>query len=316
MSVKTGILFAGQGAQFVGMGRDLAADFPACRDLFAKANEVLGYDLTKLCFEGPETELVKSRHCQPAIFAVSMACCRAFHPPAPAAVAGLSLGEWSALCFAEAVSFEDGLRILAARGRFMQEACEEREGAMLSVIGLDGVAIAKIAADAGVEIANLNSPEQTVLSGSKAGIQQAEKLAGAAGAKRAIVLNVAGAYHSSFMSAAAGKLDQFLKSVVIQPPRVPVVSNVTGLPHGTPDEIKRAMVRQVTSSVQWVASVQWLQQQGVQRYIECGPGRVLSGLVKRIQAGAELLNVQDCPSLAKTSAALAPKADAAHNPTA
>ena len=308
MIPKTGILFAGQGAQFVGMGRDLAEAFPACRDLFAKANEVLGYDLARLCFEGPETELVKSLHCQPAIFAVSLACCRALNPPTPAAVAGLSLGEWSALCLAEAVSFEDGLRILAARGRFMQESCEEHAGAMLSVIGLGGEALAKIAADTGVEIANLNSPEQTVLSGPKAGIQQAEKLAGEAGAKRVILLNVAGAYHSSLMAAAAGKLEQFLQSVVIHPPRVPVVSNVTGLPHGTPEEIKRAMVRQVTSAVQWLASVQWFQQQGFQRYIECGPGRVLSGLVKRIQAGAELLNIQDCPSLAKTLAALAPNA--------
>ncbi len=305
MFPKTGLLFAGQGAQFVGMGRDLAGALPAVRSLFAQANAALGYDLARLCFEGPEAELVKSQHCQPAIFTVSLACCRALDLRAPAAAAGLSLGEWSALCLAEAVSFEDGLRILAARGQFMQEACEARAGAMLSVIGLGGEALAGIAADAGVEIANLNSPEQTVLSGPRAGIQQAEKLAGAAGARRVTLLNVAGAYHSSLMAPAAGKLEQFLRTVAIRPPRIPVVSNVTGRPHGPPEEIKRAMVRQVTSPVQWVASVQWLQQEGVRRYLECGPGRVLSGLVKRIHAGAELLNVQDCASLAKAKAALA-----------
>ena len=304
----TGLLFAGQGAQFIGMGRDLAEAFPECREVFTQANAVLGYDLARLCFEGPENELVKSHHCQPAIFTVGIACYRALCRQQPVPVievaAGLSLGEWSALCMAEAVSFEDGLRVLAARGRFMQEACEEREGAMLSIIGLPVESLRKIADIAGVEVANLNSPGQTVLSGSKTGIQQAEKMAGAAGAKRVVMLNVAGAYHSSFMASAAKRLEQFLQSVPIHSPRIPVISNVTGRPHGAPEDIKREMVRQVTSSVQWVSSIQWMQQQGIQRYIECGPGRVLSGLVKRIHAGAVLLNVQDRSSLDKTLAAL------------
>ncbi|MBU4201060.1 MAG: ACP S-malonyltransferase [Verrucomicrobia bacterium] len=310
--MKTGLLFAGQGAQCVGMGRDLAEAFPECREAFTRANEVLGYDLAKLCFEGPESELVKSHHCQPAIFVVSMVCWRALILQYPAlaveAVAGLSLGEWSALCLADAVSFEDGLRVLSARGRFMQEACEEREGAMLSVIGLNMEALQHIAANAGVEIANFNSPEQTVLSGPKADIQQAEKLAATAGAKRVVMLNVAGAYHSSLMASAAKRLEQFLQSVQVRAPRIPVMANVTGRPHGTPEDIKREMVRQVTASVQWVSSIQSMQQRGIQQYIECGPGRVLSGLVKRIHAGAILWNVQDRPSLDKTLAALAPKA--------
>ncbi|NLB60241.1 MAG: ACP S-malonyltransferase [Lentisphaerae bacterium] len=309
MTIPTGFLFAGQGAQFVGMGRDLAAALPECRALFTRANEVLGYDLAALCFEGPESELLKSQHCQPAIFVGSLACHLALQlrgaAPHPAAVAGLSLGEWTALCLAGAISFEDGLRVLAARGRFMQEACEQNAGAMLSVIGLPLAALEPLAAAAGVTIANLNSPEQTVLSGTGPAIEQAQQLAAAAGAKRVVRLNVAGAYHSPLMAAAAERLEGVLQTVPLQPLQLPVVANLTGQPHGAPEEIKTAMVRQVTSAVQWVASIQWMQQQGVQRYIEYGPGRVLSGLVKRIQAGASLLHIQDCASLDKTLAALA-----------
>ncbi|MDO9542578.1 MAG: ACP S-malonyltransferase, partial [Kiritimatiellia bacterium] len=177
---------------------------------------------------------------------------------------------------------------------------EERAGAMLSVIGLEAEKLKAIAVQAGVEIANYNSPEQTVLSGARAGIQAAEKLVKEAGAKRAIMLNVAGAYHSSLMASAAKRLEAFIRDFSIRPPSLPVISNVTGQPHGAPDEIRRQMVRQVTSPVRWIDCVQTLQGQGVTRYIECGPGRVLSGLVKRIHPGAELNNVQDCPSLTKT----------------
>ncbi|MCX6993653.1 MAG: ACP S-malonyltransferase [Kiritimatiellaeota bacterium] len=300
------LLFAGQGAQTVGMGRDLAEAYPECMALYTRANEILGYDLAKICWEGPESELVKSNHCQPAIFVTSAVCCRALQRErktlAIQSTAGLSLGEWAALWLAEAVSFEEALRILEARGRFIQEACEERESAMLSVIGLEVTKLKAVAAAAGVEIANYNSPEQTVLSGARTGIQAAEKLVKEAGAKRAIMLNVAGAYHSSLMASAAQRLEAFIRDLPIRPPCLPVISNVTGQPHGTPDDIRRQMVLQVTSPVQWVACVQRLQQQGVMRYIECGPGRVLSGLVKRIHPEAELNNVQDCPSLTKTLA--------------
>ena len=285
------------------MGRDLAEAYPECKALYTKANEILGYDLAKICWEGPESELVKSNHCQPAIFVTSAACYLALqrgrNSLAIQATAGLSLGEWSALWLAESVAFEETLRILEARGRFIQEACEERAGAMLSVIGLAPEKIKVVASSAGVEIANYNSPEQTVLSGARAGIQMAEKLAKEAGAKRAIMLNVAGAFHSSLMASAAKRLEIFIRDLTIRPPRLAVISNVTGQPHGTPDDIRRQVVLQVTSPVQWVACVQKLQQQGVTRYIECGPGRVLSGLVKRIHPGAELHNVQDCPSLNK-----------------
>ena len=308
MKYSVAILCAGQGAQAVGMGRELAETFPECRALFAKANEVLGYDLQKIIFEGPESELVKSNHCQPAIFTATAACFQALRIQcgdlSATAAAGLSLGEWTALHLAGAVSFEDGLRVLEARGRFMQAACEENEGAMLSVIGLTADKLRTVAEKSGVEIANYNSAEQTVLSGRKPNILEAEKAAKACGAKRALALNVAGAYHSLLMKSAGEKMNTLLKNVQINPVKFPVMSNVTGRPHGSPEEIKQAMVKQVASSVKWIDCVQSLTGLGVNCCVECGPGRVLSGLVKRIQPQMQLCNVQDMPSLKAAVAVL------------
>ena len=301
MKYLTAILCAGQGAQTFGMGRDLSASFPECRALFAKANEVLGYDLQKIIFDGPETELVKSNHCQPAIFTVTAACFAALKLQcgefSAKSAAGLSLGEWTALYLAGAVSFEDGLRVLSARGRFMQEACEENEGAMLSVIGLESEKLIAVAGQCGVEIANYNTAAQTVLSGRKQNILEAEKKVKESGAKRAVLLNVAGAYHSSLMKSAGDKMNALLSGIRFNPPEFPVMSNVTGKPHGYPEEIKQAMVSQVTSSVKWIDCVQSLAELGVNCCVECGPGRVLSGLVKRIQPQMQLCNVQDGQSL-------------------
>lgn len=304
---QNGLLFPGQGAQSVGMGKDLAEAFPECKALFDHANQVLGFDLAKLCFEGPIEELTKSSNAQPAIFVTSLACYTAFRKRKPglpfAATAGLSLGEWTALHIAGVVSFEDVLKVLQARGRFMQEACEEYPGGMLSVIGLDEPALRKVCAEARIEMANLNSPEQTVLSGRKEGVEKAEGLVKQAGAKRGIRLNVAGAFHSSLMASAAKKLEQMLAGVPFSAPSMPVVSNVTGQPHGSPEDIRRLMVQQVTSSVQWVSSVRWMQGQGVKTYLECGPGKVLTGLVKRIDNAASLHNILDRSSLEGTVAA-------------
>ena len=298
------LVFAGQGAQFVGMGKDLAGAYPEIGNLFRKADEVLGYKLSKICFEGPEAELTKTSNCQPAIFLVSIACYKAFFHEAGNAVfygvAGLSLGEWSALHMAGALSFEDALRVLEARGRFMQEACEERDGGMVSVIGLPVEKVRQIALEAGVEVANLNTNEQTVLSGERAGITKAEELAKKAGASRTVVLNVAGAYHSSLMSSAASRLKECLADIEIRSTDIPVLSNATGLPHGGPDEIKLNMVKQVTSSVRWVSCVQWFKEHGVRGYLECGPGKVLSGLIKRIDKEAVLNNIQDVETLKKS----------------
>ncbi|MBN1675292.1 MAG: ACP S-malonyltransferase [Kiritimatiellae bacterium] len=305
---KSALIFAGQGAQFVGMGRDLADRYSECRALFETANAVLGYDLAAICFEGPEEELKKTNHCQPAIFVTSCACYAALRAECPEfgfeAAAGLSLGEWTALWATRALDFEDAVRILEARGRFMQEACDATEGGMLVVIGLDQQVLGEICAKAGVQIANLNSPAQTVLSGPKSGIEKAEGLAREAGAKKTVVLRVAGAYHSALMSAAATRLEQTLAGAVIRPPAAPVVANVTGRPHGAPDDIRADMVRQVTSTVQWVSGVRWCREQQIGTFVECGPGKVLSGLIKQIDKEATVYNIQDLSSLQRTAAAL------------
>jgi [acyl-carrier-protein] S-malonyltransferase len=306
--VKRAVVFSGQGAQFVGMGKDLADAFPVCRDLYRKADEVLGYSLSGICFGGPIEELTKSNRCQPAIFLASMACLHALSASKGGltwtGTAGLSLGEWTALHVAGCLNFEDTLRVLAARGQFMQEACEERAGGMVSVIGLAEDRLREVCQKAGVEIANLNSPDQTVLSGAKERIEDAARLANEAGAKKTVVLNVAGAFHSPLMASAAGKLETLLAGIAFRPAAFPVLANVTGQPHGDPAAIRREMVRQVTQSVQWVSCVQWFRQQGTTEYVECGPGRVLTGLIKRMDGAAQLHNVQDKPSLDKVAAAL------------
>lgn len=305
---KHAVVFAGQGAQFVGMGKDLAEAIPECRALFDRASATLGFDLFKLCSEGPIELLTKSDNCQPAIFVASMACYTALKGRVPglqpAGMAGLSLGEWTALHAAGALSFEDTVKILRARGQFMQEACDERQGGMVSVMGLPMAELEKICVLIGVQIANINSTEQIVLSGDKAGIAEAEKLAQAAGAKKTVPLTVAGAFHSKLMASAAAKLEALLAGVTFGRPGVPVLSNVTGQPHGEPADIKAAMVRQVTSSVRWVSDIDWLKQAGVTDYVECGPGKVLAGLIKRIDKDAASVSIQDAATLDKAVAAL------------
>ena len=298
---RRAVIFPGQGAQAVGMGKGLAEAFPECMELFRRANEVLGHDLAKICFEGPIEELTKSSRAQPAIFVVSLACYKALLATRPqtqiAAAAGLSSGEWTALNIAGVLSYDDTLRILEARGRFMQEACEERPGGMLSVIGLALDQLQKVAVETGAEIANINSPEQVVLSGPKECIQAAEKMVKDLGARMAIPLNVAGAFHSSLMVSAAIRLEQFLAGIPFAAPSMTVISNVSGGAHGSPEEIKKAMVQQVTGSVQWVSGVHWMKNQGITEYIECGPGKVLTGLIRRIDKPAVLHNIQDRPTL-------------------
>jgi [acyl-carrier-protein] S-malonyltransferase len=305
---KTALLFAGQGAQTVGMGSDLAQVSPTAKAWFDRANAALGYDLSAVCFNGPDAELTKTEHAQPGIYLVSWVCFELLKERVPSlkfeATAGLSLGEFTALTAAGALSFEDGLRVVRQRGRFMQEACEVTHGGMAAVIGLDEAPTREVCAEAGVVLANLNCPGQLVISGESEKILQAVDLAKAKGARRAIPLPVAGAYHSPLMASAQPKLQGELAKAKISSPNVPVVSNVNAQPHTTPEQISARLVEQVTSSVRWEESMRYLLAQGFTRFIELGPGTALSGFMKRINKEALMLNVADVGSLETTVKAL------------
>jgi len=305
---KTALLFAGQGAQVVGMGRDLAAAFPSAQTWFDRANATLGYDLAAICFNGPDAELTKTEHAQPGIFLVSWVAFQLLKERVPtlqfAATAGLSLGEFTALTAAGALSFEDGLRVVRQRGRFMHEACDATKGGMAAVIGLDEAPTRELCAEAGVVLANLNCPGQIVISGAEEKIAKAIELARPKGARKAIPLPVAGAYHSPLMASAQPKLLAELATANISTPAVPVISNVTAQPHGSPDQISARLVEQVTSSVRWEESMRYLLAQGFTRFIELGPGAALSGFMKRIDKHAQMLNVADVGSLETTVKAL------------
>jgi len=291
--MKRAIVFPGQGSQKAGMGKDLAEAIPACKALFDQANEILGYDLETICFEGPQEELNKSNHAQLGIFVASAAAFKAMELKQPLEydlLAGHSLGEWTALYVAGVVSFEDAIKVLKARGEFMQAACEENPGAMLAVMNLDGDVLIKLAAEAGCYVANFNSLAQTVLSGTAESIDQAEVLVKEAGAKRAIRLPVAGAFHSPLMQPAADQMDAFLAEVALAGPRIPVLSNVTADIHDA-GAIRSNMVKQITSSVQWVASIRKLAADGVEEIVEVGPGKVLAGLIKRIDNTVSVRNI-------------------------
>jgi [acyl-carrier-protein] S-malonyltransferase len=302
--IKTAFLFAGQGAQATGMGKDLAEAFPIARQCFERANSALGYDLASLCFNGPEAELTKTENAQPGIFLVSWVAFELLREQVPGlkfdGTAGLSLGEFTALAAAGAMSFEDGLRVVRERGKFMQEACEATRGGMAAIIGLDEAPTRAVCDEAGVTLANLNCPGQIVISGGTDGIARAVELAKAKGAKRAIPLQVAGAYHSPLMAGAQPKLQAELAKIKISAPAVPVISNVTAQPHAGPKEIPTRLVEQVCSSVLWENSMRYLLSQGFTRFIELGPGTVLSGFMKRIDKNVQMLNVADTASLEAT----------------
>lgn len=300
--MKRAIVFPGQGSQVVGMGRDFAEAIPECKALFDQANEILGYDLEKICFEGPQEELNKSNNAQLGIFVASAAAFKALQLKQPDLeydiLAGHSLGEWTALYVAGVVGFEDTIKILRARGEYMQAACEENPGAMLAVMNLDGDVLVKIAEEAGCHVANFNSLVQTVLSGTAESIDRAEELVQAAGAKRAIRLPVAGAFHSPLMQPAADKMGEFLAPIDFGSEQTPVLSNVTALPHGS-TSVKDDMLKQITSSVQWVSIIQWMAANGVEEIVECGPGKVLAGLIKRIDKACPVRNIGQLTDLEK-----------------
>ena len=305
---KTALLFAGQGAQEVGMGKSFYDASPLARQWFDRANATLGYDLSRICFEGPEPELTKTEHAQPGIFLVAWTAFELLKEKLPTlqfhATAGLSLGEFTALAAAGVFSFEDGLRIVRRRGQLMQTACEATQGGMAAIIGLDEATTRLVCDEAAVELANLNCPGQIVISGAAEKIAQACELAKAKGARKAIPLQVAGAYHSTLMAAARAGLAPVLDKVHFHDAKVPVISNVSGQPHGAADQIRLALVQQVTSPVRWEDSMRYLLAQGFTRFIELGPGAALSGFMKRIDKAASIHNVADIASLESTVQAL------------
>jgi [acyl-carrier-protein] S-malonyltransferase len=297
---KIAVLFPGQGAQAVGMGKDLVEAYPEARPWFDRASDTLGFDLAQVCFEGPAEELTRSDRAQPAIFVHSVVAYELLKAQSgftPVAAAGLSSGEWAALYAAGVVSFEDAIRILRVRGEAMQAACEEVKSGMVSLIGLDDDKIAEICAETGVEVANYNSPGQTVISGSAAACEKVPDLAKAKGARMAIPLPVAGAFHSSFMAPAEKIFAAFLSEIDFKTPAFPVYSNVSGLAHPDVAAIQRDMPRQITCSVRWVENVQAMAADGVEKAVECGPGKVLTGLLKRIDKSIASSNVSDLASL-------------------
>ena len=305
---KTALLFAGQGAQTLGMGRDLAEQFTTARTCADTAHDALGYDIAKICFEGPDAELSKTENAQPGIYLASwiaFQCLRANVPELRFdATAGLSLGEFTALAAAGAFGFVDGLRVVRLRGRSMQEACEVTRGGMAAIIGLEEGPTREVCAATDVELANLNCPGQLVISGETEKVQKACDLAISRGAKRALPLPVAGAFHSRLMASAQPKLAAVLATQSIRPPEVPTLSNVTGLPHGEPSQIRDRLVEQVTAPVLWESSMRYLLAAGFTRFIELGPGSALRGFMKRIATDVTVLNVSDQASLEATTKAL------------
>jgi len=303
MPKKIALLFAGQGSQSVGMGCDLAEQFSVAADLFRQADEILGRKLSEIAWSGPIEELTKTSNCQPALYVHGLACFAALREVAGdlsiEGAAGLSLGEMTAHAAADTFGFATGLKLVQRRGELMDEACAATSGAMAAMIGADENGVRALAADADVDVANINAPGQIVISGERAKVEAAIGMAKEHGIRRATLLNVAGAYHSRLMETAYQKLGAALRHVPVLPPRFPVISNVTGLEATTPIEIRRTLQDQVTSTVRWVDCVERLVDLGCDFFIELGPGGVLAGLLQRTRKGVDVTSVSDAESVRK-----------------
>jgi [acyl-carrier-protein] S-malonyltransferase len=295
------LLFSGQGAQKVGMGKDWVETSATAREMAVQADKALGYSVSHIMFEGPDEDLTMTSHCQPALYLhglMALALIRERVPNfVPVAAAGLSLGEFTAHAAAGSFSFEDGLRLVARRGEFMEQACQATEGAMAALIGGDEENVRALAAAAGVDVANLNAHGQIVLSGTVGGIDSAIAQAKDFGIRRAIKLNVAGAYHSRLMQSAQDQLAAELANVNLQSPSMPVVSNFGASVVSAPAEIRNMLEKQVTGSVRWTESIQALIAMGHRTFLELGPGKVIAGLVSKIDKETTVHSVEDLASL-------------------
>src|SRR5713226_5708266 len=315
---KVAFVFPGQASQYSGMGKDLAGKYPAAKAVFDEADRALGFSISKLCFEGTEEDLKLTANTQPAILTCSVAVYRVLEEKGltPDFVAGHSLGEYSALVAAGALKFADAVQLVRKRGTYMQDAVPVGEGAMAAILGLSPAVVAdacKRAAEGGVcSAANLNSPEQTVISGSAAAVKRAVEIASQSGAKRAVMLAVSAPFHSALMMPAQERLAKDLAATPFADPHVPVVTNVDADTIKKGDEAREALIRQVTMPVRWEESMRMLLDEGVNTFIEVGPGRVLTGIMRQIERSVTTLNVEDEKSLQATVERItAAKSDAA-----
>jgi [acyl-carrier-protein] S-malonyltransferase len=303
---KIAYVFPGQGSQYVGMGYEFYQNFNAAKKIFDTADEVLGYSLTELCFEGPFEKLSQTQYSQPAILTTSIACLEVLRENLPTIhpiyVAGHSLGEYSALVSAQGIEFKEAVKLVQQRANFMQEATEENLGGMLAILGLTKIEIEVICSRIpDVEIANINCPGQIVISGLKAVLEKASKKALDSGARKVVQLPVSGAFHSRFMDPAREKLSNVLNTAKIKKAQIPVIANVCARPVVTPDEIRRTLTNQITHTVLWEDSIRFMIEEEIDTFIEIGPGNVLKGLIRRIDPSVEVKNIENMDSLKEFS---------------
>lgn len=298
MSRKIGFLFPGQGAQFVGMGKDIYEDSSKAKNIYDQADQILGYSLSQICFEGPEEKLTQTIYAQPAIFVTSIAFLATLQKKypglEPSLTAGLSLGEFTALVANHSISFENGLKLVTRRAQAMEKSAQDHPGTMASIMGMTQSDCEVVAKESGSELANLNALDQFVLSGSVESIEKACQIAEAKGAKRALRLKVGGAFHSSLMREAKENLEAALKETPIQKPSATFIPNVLGTPVSNPEEIRTLLSRQLMSSVQWIKTMQTIVESKMDLLIEIGPGKVLRGLARKHDKS---LNVENCGTM-------------------